>query len=135
MKSFSHKRPVRDDKGEVAELRPAPVWRRTESDSLGYHHGSDRGRKLAVGLLDGDIIAIRPAGTRRDPLTILASDLYDELVRRVAYKAKREKDKIKKDKKAARLARLRQERAEKRLVRPMDDDDHCLPGGAQGARR
>jgi hypothetical protein len=87
---------------------------------LGKHHGTDRDRLLAVGLVSGDLISVRPAGTRRVPLTILASDLYDLLVRREANKvANLVKARAKKEARSIRLARQRQERAEKRLVRPL----------------
>lgn len=119
MKSFSHKRPVRDEHGNVTGERLAPVWRRTERDTLGYNHGPDRGRRVSVGLLDGDLIALRPAGTRREPLTILATDLYEYLLRKEANVACLAKARAKKEKKAIRLANQRQERAEKRLVRPL----------------
>lgn len=119
MKTFEHTRPIRDDKGEVTGERPAPVWRKTVRDALGTHHGTDRGRRLAVGLVSGDLISVRPAGTRREPLTILASDLYDLLVRRAANLVNLKKARERKEARAVRLARQRQERAEKRLLRPI----------------
>lgn len=119
MKTFEHTRPVRNDAGDVVGERPAPVWRKTVRNALGKHHGTDRDRLLAVGLVSGDLISVRPAGTRRVPLTILASDLYDLLVRREANLANLVKARAKKEARSIRLARQRQERAEKRLVRPL----------------
>lgn len=119
MKSFDHKRPIRDDKGDIIGERPAPVWRRTARNHLADHHGTDKNRHLAVGLLPTDEIAIRPAGTRREPLKITPSALYDYLVRCEANKANLVKAREKKERKAIRLARQRQERAEKRLTRPL----------------
>lgn len=120
MKTFNHRRPVRNEAGEVIDTRPAPVWRKTERDELGHNHGSDRGRALAVGLLPGDMIAIRPAGTRRPALEIKPSDLYSFLIRCAANRDTLAKAREKKERKAIRLARQRQERAEKRLTRPLD---------------
>lgn len=92
--------------------------RRVTVDTLGHSFGSDWKRKLVVSLNAGDRIALRPQGTRRE-VSILASDLYRYVLRCEANKALLERARQRKEAKATRLARQRQERAEKRLTRPI----------------
>ena len=62
MKTFSHKRPIRDDKGEIEGYRPGPAFRVTDK-VLGSQFGIDDERRLVVGLEGGDIISFRPECT------------------------------------------------------------------------
>lgn len=119
MKSFSHKRPVREG-NEIISLKPAPAVRVTEN-TLGRDHGSDAGRKLVVSLVDGDLITFRPQGCPASKRTksISAFDVYAHVLRIEANAIARAKREEKRDKHQERLARARQERAEKRLTRPL----------------
>jgi len=53
---------------------PKPV-RRTTLGALSYGFGSDTGRKLVATLSNGDVLILRPAGTRREE-TISLFDVY-----------------------------------------------------------
>jgi hypothetical protein len=113
MKTFSHKRPIRDEAGDILELRPASVSRVTVG-TLGFNHGPDKRKPLVVTLADGDLICFRPAKTRRTKCA-RAIDVYEWLLRSEAMQVQMAKLREKKARKAQRLADLRQKRAEKRL--------------------
>jgi hypothetical protein len=115
MQTFSHKRPVRNEAGDIISHKPAPAIRITRG-GLSLMHGPDKNKQLVVSLKDGDLIELRPARTSRSK-SISAFDLYDYLIRLEAGVVERQKREDKKAKKEVRLARLRQERAEKRLFR------------------
>lgn len=124
MKKFESKICVGPDGEALKDLKGLTKLRagiyRVTTEGLGHNHGPDRNRPLVVGLWDGDIISLRPQGTRREPVTITAVHLYEYCLRCESNKAQLERARKKKDQKATRLARLRQERAEKRLTRPFD---------------
>lgn len=96
-----------------------PVKRVTESE-IGHSFGCDWDRKLVVTLNAGDLISIRPQGTRRE-VSILAVDVYRYILRCEANKALLEKARMRKESKALRLSRERERRAEKRLLRPLEE--------------
>jgi hypothetical protein len=79
MKTFSHKRPVRDKDGAIINQKPAPVSRVTR-DELGGQFGSDKRKRLVVTLCDGDLISFRPERTQRS-VTIEAVELYRYAIR------------------------------------------------------
>lgn len=107
MNTFGHKTPVRDEAGEIVALRPTEVARVTRNE-LGGCHGPDKARKLVVTLRDGDIVAFRPHGTRRE-VTATAHDLYTAVLRWQANKvnlekARERKEALKVSRAAARIA-------------------------------
>jgi len=106
---FGHKVPVRDASGVVTGLRDKPA-RRVTRNTLGGNHGPDRGRKLAVSLVDGDLIEFRPTGTRRRHV-VSAFDVFAFVLRTEAAVVRRAIEKARKDRKAQRLADARQARA------------------------
>jgi len=115
MKTFGHKRPVRDSAGAIIEMRDSPACAITR-DALNGAFGSDRGKRLIVSLEASDIISMRLSRTRR-VLRIKASDLWHYLNRCQVNREQLERARAKKERKATRLAAARQARAEKRLFR------------------
>ncbi len=89
---------------------------RMGNGKLGPAYGPDKDRRIAVTLLPGDMIELRPERTQR-PERIALIDVYRYALRCRANVEYLAKARIAKDKKAIRLARDRQERAEKRLLR------------------
>lgn len=89
--------------------------RRVTRGALDGSHGADRGRKLVASFEPGDVVVLRPHGTRRRE-TVSLFDVYRFAVRCRAGRENLEKARIAKDKKAMRLAAQRQLRAERRLV-------------------
>ena len=87
MNRFGQPTPIRNAAGEIVGDRPSSVSRVTKN-VLPKCHGTDKDRPLVVTLRDGDIIAFRPAGTRRE-VTATAHDLYAAVMRwtanRVAF--------------------------------------------------
>lgn len=115
MKTFSHKRPVRNEAGELLGLRLASVSRVTVS-KLAQNHGTDKGKPLVVSLLDGDLIGFKPArASNARTKTARVIDIYEWIIRSECVNKTMAKLRDKKARKATRLAALRQERAEKRL--------------------
>ena len=51
-----------------------PCWRVTRG-ALDHHYGPDRGRALVAELAPGDLLTLRPLGTRR-PETVSLFDVY-----------------------------------------------------------
>lgn len=88
--------------------------RRVAIGGLAGHYGPDRGRELIVSLVQGDLIELRPKGTRRGE-TISAFDVYHYALRCRANRAQLEKARVAKEKKAARLAAQREARWSKRI--------------------
>jgi hypothetical protein len=82
MKSFGHQRHEHDDAGNVVRLLDSPARARTVNP-LGRGYGPDSDKRLVVTLAGCDVIVIRPERTRRG-VSILARDLYAELLRRQA---------------------------------------------------
>lgn len=117
MKTFGHMRPVRDKSGNITGSKSSPVKARTV-EPLGRKYGPDHDKRLVISLEAKDVIVLRPERTRRAE-SILATDLYAYLVRLRAQRGTLEKARAAKDRKSTRLARLRQERAEKKLLRPV----------------
>lgn len=125
MKTFSHRRPIRNTAGEIIEQRSAPAVRLTRG-GLGYHHGLDKNKQLVVSLKDGDLIEMRPIRTQRTK-TISAFDLYDYLIRLEMNAAERIKKEAKREARDIRLAQQRQERAEKRLFKKSKNEEKQEP--------
>jgi hypothetical protein len=106
---------VRNERGELLEMRLAPVSRVTVSN-LPHNHGTDKGKPLVVTLLDGDLIAFKPArASNVRTKTARAVDIYEWIIRSESINKTMAKLRDRKARKAIRLAALRQARAEKRL--------------------
>jgi hypothetical protein len=75
-----------------------PVRRKTRG-SLGYGYGSDTGKQLIVSLDAGDVITIRPSGTRRTEVVSI-HDVYHWAIRSRCQRAVLEKARAKKAAKA-----------------------------------
>lgn len=113
MKQFGHQRPMRNGSGEIESMVDSPA-RAVTRNALGGRFLADSKRRLIVSLEAGDLVCLRPTGTRR-LYRIEAKDLFFHLMRCEANRVTLEKARDKKSKKAERRARQRQERAEKRL--------------------
>ena len=113
MKCFDHKSPVRDNAGEVVGFKESPA-RAVTRGVLGHHHGPDKGRRLVVSLVNGDLLEFRPHGTRRR-YRIGAMAAYEWVLRSLATAANMQRLRERKANKAKRLAEARQRRAERRL--------------------
>lgn len=89
------------------ETRPvASEVLRVTREVLGGHFGLDRNRKLVVGLRNGDLLSLRPQGTRQEVQVPLA-DVYAWALRSRALNAQLKKARERK-------AILDQKRAERR---------------------
>jgi hypothetical protein len=111
MKYFDHKSPVRDKAGEVVGFKESPA-RAVTRGVLG--HGPDKGRRVVVSLVHGDLLEFRPQGTRRR-YRIGAMAAYEWVLRSLATAANLQRLRERKANKAKRLAEARQRRAERRL--------------------
>lgn len=103
-----------DGKPET-KIIPAAVWRVTR-DALGHNYGCDKNRRLVVGFVPTDMLAIRPQGTTRGVQARLV-DIYAWILRSQAQNAILARARDAKARKAQRLANARQRNAEKRLFR------------------
>ena len=106
MRTFGHKRPVRDKGGNITGQKDSPV-KAVTIDPLGGAFGADKKRRLVVTLAIGDTIRLKPHGTRRE-VSILAADVYRHAImciankehmakmrdRKVAVAARRERQKL-----------------------------------------
>jgi hypothetical protein len=115
MKTFGHSRPVRDAAGEIVGQKESPA-RAVTREALGFNHAKKYRKPVIVALEAGDIITLRPQGTRWK-VSARAIDVFDWIVRSQAMSANMAKLREKKAKKAVRLAQQRQARAERRLFR------------------
>jgi hypothetical protein len=113
VKSFGHKRPVRDELGEITGMMDCPAVARTV-DVCGAHFGPDSERRLIVSLEAGDLVCVRPERTKR-VYRVVAKDLFFWLLRAEANRVNLERARDVKARRAERLARARQERAERKL--------------------
>lgn len=115
MREFGHKRPLRaPSTGEVLDMIESPVAAITR-EALGGQFGSDKRRKLIVTLEAGDLIVVRPQGTRR-PEKMSAVDVYRYMIRCKSNLIALTKARDKKARKAERLAAARIARADKRIT-------------------
>lgn len=116
MNQFGHKTPIRDKAGEIIGHRASVVTRVTRN-TLDGKHGLDRDKALVVSLCDGDIISVRVKGTRREPLTVTAHDLYTTLLRWQVNKIHLERARERKAKKQAARASAAIRRADAKMRR------------------
>lgn len=113
--------PVLDEDGKPQiKSVPEEIWRITR-DNLGHHHGPDKRRRLVVGLLSGDILAMRPEGRRRETAEVQLTlhDVYAYALRSRAMSVQLEKARQKKAAKAARREKARIAAADRRMTRPL----------------
>lgn len=98
--------------GDVPETRVVSdqVWRVTRH-VLNGRFGPDRDRRLVVGFIQGDLLALRPQGTRQQ-VTVELKEVYEWVLHRKAMSTHMEK--MRKRKEAKSIAR-----AERRLRRPL----------------
>jgi len=89
--------------------------RRMTNGKLDGSYGPDRDKRIAVTLLPGDMLQLRPERTRRAE-TIALIDVYRYAVRCRVNASVLERARAKKESRAIRLAADRQKRAEKRLI-------------------
>ena len=115
MREFGNKRAVKDEVTGEVTLKPSPV-RAISRNGLSGAYGPDRDRKLVCILDDGDLITLRPQGTRRAK-SISVFDVYTMIHRVEAQRINLEKARAKKERLAVRRAAARQESAERRLLR------------------
>lgn len=99
--------------GKIIDMIESPVCAITR-EGLNGAYGPDSGRKLIVTLEAGDLISIRPQGTRRAE-KVSAFDVYRFAIRCKVNLITLEKARDRKAKKAERLASERVARADKRL--------------------
>lgn len=100
MRTFGHKRPVRDKAGNITGQKDSPV-KAVTIDPLGGAFGADKKRRLVVTLAAGDTIRLKPHGTRRE-VSVLASDVFRYAIMCIANGARMAKLR---DRKAAVQAR------------------------------
>lgn len=96
--------------------KPGRSVTRLTLEGLDHCHGSDRGRRLVVTLAYGDLIVIRPAGTRR-PKTVRIADVYSYAIRCEANKTRMEKLRERKAALEARRAERRRQAEIRKLNR------------------
>lgn len=105
--------------GETATKTIAnEIWRVTRN-TLGGCYGSDKRKKLVVGLVNGDLLTLRPQGTRRE-VTVSLFDIYHWTLRTSALKVQLEKARLKKAAKQRQRESRRNRYAEKKLVEPIE---------------
>lgn len=92
--------------------KPSRSVTRLTVGGLDGSHGKDRGRKLCIGLVYGDLITVRPHGTRRTE-TIRIEDLYSYVLRCKVNRSHMERLREAKEKKAQR----EQARKSRRIIR------------------
>ena len=95
------------------KLVSSDVWRQTRSE-LGGQHGRDKHRKLVVGLVGPDQLAMYPKGTRQEVRVNLV-DIYTWALRNRAMRTQLEKARERKEKKAETRARRQIADADRRL--------------------
>ena len=98
----------------VTEMVANEVWRVTRN-TLGGHFGPDGKRKLVVGLCDGDILTLKPKGTRQ-VITVELKAVYSWCLRTKALGKQLEKARARKATLIARRQRRNLRAAEHRLV-------------------
>jgi hypothetical protein len=88
--------------------KPSRSVTRLTADALDGTHGKDRGRRLVCTMEFGDLLVLRPHGTRRSK-TLRLADLYVYAIKCEANKSKMEKlrERLKKKQEAAERRRSR----------------------------
>lgn len=106
--------PVTDEHGkQVTKTISSEVWRVTRN-TLGHGYGPDSKRKLVVGLINGDVLVLKPLKTRQ-VVTVELKAVYGWLLRNKALKAQLEKARARKTKLADIRARRSRDARERRF--------------------
>ena len=108
---------VRDTYGEpVTKMVPSEVWRITRG-ALDGHFCRDKNRRLIVGLLNGDVLSLRPEGRlrRTAEVTVTLADIYSFCLRTQAMNKQLEKARTRKAKFIILRERRRVAAADRRL--------------------
>jgi len=88
--------PVTDEHGKpVTKTTASEVWRVTRS-TLGHGYGPDSKRKLVVGLINGDVLVLKPLKTRQ-AVQVELKAVYGWLLRNKALKHQLEKARARKE--------------------------------------
>jgi len=95
--------------------KPTRSVTRLSVEGLDGCHGKDRGRRLVATLQYGDLLTLRPHGTRRAK-TVRLCDVYSYAIRCEVNKTKMEKLRERK----AKLDAARQLRASRRIILKRD---------------
>lgn len=90
---------------------------RITRDPLDGSFGKDRGRKLVVKLMAGDVLSLKPHKTQQEPLTARLSDIYRWIIHGRAQKAHMLKMVERKKKLAERREQRRRDDADRRFKR------------------
>lgn len=113
MRTFGHKRPVRDAEREIIGQKESPVKAIT-IEPLGGAFGADKRRRLVVTLAGGDVIKLKPHGTRRE-VSVGAADVYRYALMCIANGARMNKLRDRKVAVAARRERQKLAAQERRM--------------------
>lgn len=106
--------PKTDEHGkQVTKTIAAEVWRITRN-KIGSGYGPDSKRRLVVGLVNGDILVLKPYKTRQ-VVSVELKAVYGWLVRNRALRAQLEKARARKEKLANARAARRRAAAERRF--------------------
>jgi hypothetical protein len=108
--------PKLDANGQPMTKTIASEVRRITKHNLDGSFCADRGRKLVVCLADGDIIRLKPEGTRKSTSASL-SDVYRWMIQAQANRINMERLRNRKAAKDARRLRQKIAREEKRLFK------------------
>ena len=108
-------RPVLEGGEPVKRVVTAEVWRETR-DTLPGHFCRDKNRKLIVGFRAGDLLVMRPKGTRQE-VAVDLKDVYAWALRSRAMRSQLEKAREKKAAIDARRAERRQAAHTRKLAR------------------
>jgi len=104
---------VTDEHGKpVTKTVSSEVWRVTRN-TLGYGYGPDSKRKLVVGLINGDVLVLKPLKTRQ-VVQVELKAVYGWLLRNKAVRLQLEKARARKESKAIQRAARRRADHERR---------------------
>jgi len=117
MKTFDHRRPIRNKQGDKIGEHLSPTFRVT-TRVLGGTFGLDSTRRLVVGLEPDDMISFRPEGTRQR-IIAKAHELYQSLLVSRALRLQLERARQRKAKLALVRAQRRQQAADRRFKRSL----------------
>ena len=109
---------VTDADGEVVTRQvPTETWRVTRG-KLDGHFCRDKNRRLIIGLLNGDVLSLRPEGRtkRTSEVTVTLQDVYSYCLRNRALKHQLEKARTRKAKLADIRSRRRIADADRRMT-------------------
>ena len=103
----------------MTKLAASEVWRVTKG-TLGGHFGPDGKRKLVVGLIAGDVLVLKPKGTRQQ-VSVELKAVYSWCLRNKALSRQLEKARKRKERLQSQRATRRMKYAEKKLLEPIEE--------------